>query len=243
MKTITYWLFVSLLLSGCATRVVGLRKSESFNFQNVKTGRMAIGGVASVVEPLKPRMRSTYGNLLKTQMIEERKTIPVLSVGSFQKKIGSDQYSQLMNEYEELGTINTTWIKKIKAKYKRGRFVVFALIESNDIDFARDSRSGYDDSSREYVEAKASRTISASLQVLDLQAEEVAWSGSITKTVANTNNYRKKKEMGLISLVKAIKGDERSEDEKYPFPDAPKTKEVLARLFSGFSENLPETDK
>ena len=64
-------------ISGCATKVVGLKKSPSFLYSNVQNGKMAIGGVVSATEEVKPAQVATYGNMLMNQIIEERNGIAV----------------------------------------------------------------------------------------------------------------------------------------------------------------------
>jgi len=246
MKWKCIFVIALIAFSGCATKVTGLKKSNAFNYNNVKLGRIAVGGVTSAVERLNSREQTTYGNLLKAQILEERGSLSVASVGVLKKKLGKRRYNELMSEYEELGTVGPEWYSTLNNKIKRQRFLIFARIENNDVDQDRTENTQYDSNGNpDYtnIVSKTSRAITASIQVLDLKNQEVAWSGTITKTLSNSRNYRRREEMGIVKLVKAIKGTQaQSKDAKYPFPAAPKTKNVLARLFMGFGENLPEKD-
>ena len=242
--------FVSALgLAGCATKVTGLKQSESFQYQNVLNGKIAVGGVVSAIDELKTKQQMTYGNILKRQILEERKDFNVASPGLVRRKVGKTAYKNMLVELQDNGSLSPNTIANLKEKVPGKRYIVFARIESNDTDKNRQQIEKTDkegNGTGAYrITTSARRTIIAQMQIVDLLEKNLAWSGSVTKTLSNASNFDKRRESGIVSLVKAIKGDGENADKldkMYPYPALPKTKAVLAKVFNGFAENLPEED-
>lgn len=244
LKVITFCIF----LTSCATKVTGLQQSDEFTFNNIKQGRLVIGGVASATEDLSSKTSLSYANLMRTHILEEKKGLTVVPAGSVLKKLGKKAYADLLEDYSLTGNIGEKSIALLLQKAKIGRFVAFAKIESNDETTMHDENPAKDSQGNEIagrtdVTATASRTINVAIQVVDLAKSNVAWSGSISKSMQKSKNYTKKDESGLITLVKAVKGTkDDGADKMFPAPKAPSTKEVLAQVFEGFASNLPDEE-
>jgi hypothetical protein len=237
-----------LFASACATRVAGLKQSDTFKFPAIMSGKIAIGGVTSVMEELPESRRNSLGNLLRTRLIEERKEFPVIPPGALASKLGPSKYNELLNDYKNTGLLTENWFKIIKEKLNGNRYVAFARIENEDVNRDRRETDRINDRGQTIpgegtVTTIASRTITASLSIYDLQLGEVAWSGEVTKSLRNSKDYEKEREIGLVSVIKAIKGsDNQSDESKYPYPNTPDTNRVLAAVFAGFAENMPKKD-
>ncbi|HLB59365.1 MAG TPA: hypothetical protein VJL87_04715 [Bdellovibrionota bacterium] len=236
-------------ISGCATKVVGLKKSPSFLYSNVQNGKMAIGGVVSATEEVKPAQVATYGNMLMNQIIEERSGIGVASTAMVKEKIGSKQYDALLNDYKNFGSLSKEQIKSLSRNLSGVRYVVFARIDRNEVtndraESAVTNSDGKEDPNKRKITKYAGRAMSATFQVADLVEQDSAWSGSITKSSSNSKEYTKT-EFGnsILGIVVAIAnkggGDE---DTTYPYPTPPDEGQVLNYIFSGFAENLPKED-
>jgi hypothetical protein len=234
--------------AACATKVTGLRQSDSFKYPTIITGKVAIGGVTSVMEDFPESKRNSLGNLLRTQLIEERKEYPVLPPGAIASKLGSAKYNELMLEYKNTGLLTENWFKVLKEKLGGNRFVAFARIENEDTNQDRNEVDRTNDRGQVIpgqgtVVTTSTRSVTATLSIYDLQTSEVAWSGQVTKTLRNTKEYEKDNELGLVSVIKAIKGTQEQGDEaKYPYPKPPDTNKVVAAVFAGFAENMPKKD-
>lgn len=236
------------LVAGCATKIAGLKTSPSFTHASIMSGKLAIGGVASAYAPMDEGRRSSMAGILRTAILEERKDYNVIPVGSVMNQLGS-QYAVLISEIQNTGSLSDKSIQTLKNKLAGTRYVTFARIESDDVSHDRSETSSTDKDGRliegsEKVNTRADRTVSASLHIYDLKSGDVAWGGTVTKTLSASRQYDKERELGLVSVIKAIKGDGagQSVDQKYPYPTAPESQKVLAKVFEGFGENLPEKD-
>lgn len=239
---------VAVFVAGCATQVAGLKKSPTFTYPSIAKGKMAVGGVASASGTMDEGKRSSYANLLRTALMEERKEYNIAPVGVVINKLGS-QYNTVINELQTTGSLSDKSVALLKAKVPDVRYVSFARIENDEVNSDRNERSETDKDGKtipnsQKVITTSQRAVTASLNIYDLQTGEVVWTGSVTKSLSNSHQFDKEKENDLVSVIKAIKGDNisTSVDQKYPFPTPPDSSKVLSRVFVGFGENLPEKD-
>ncbi len=238
---------IGLALTGCATKVAGLKQSDTFTFPAVVGGKMAIGGVTSATANLDEGKRSSYATLLRNSILEERKEFNVEPVGTVINGTGAN-YARLMEEYRTTGSLSDQSLGLLREKLPRTRYVAFARLENDDVLNDRSETQQTDKKGRPIegsgkVIAKSERNVTAAIVVYDLKENNAAWTGSVTKSLTNTQQYNRLQELGVVQLVKAIKGDgDASMDQKYPFPAAPETHKVLAKVFEGFGENLPKAD-
>jgi hypothetical protein len=238
----------ALAITGCATKVAGLKQSPTFTFPNITQGKMAVGGVAASSGILDEGKRTSYANLLRTELLEERKEYNIAPVGSVVNRLGRPQYQTIISELQNTGTISDQSLAVLRNKMADTRYVTFALIEHDEVTNDRRETSSTDKNGKviegsEKVISSAARNVTASLHVYDLKGGDVAFTGAVTKSLSDSRQYDKENEMGLVSVIKAIKGDAAAPtDSKYPYPTAPDTMKVLAKVFSGFGENLPKAD-
>ncbi len=237
-----------LLVTGCATKIAGLKASPTFTHSAIESGKFAVGGVVSAHSTLDEGRRSSLAGLLRTAILEERKDYNVIPAGTLMNRLGS-QYAVLASEIQSAGELSEKSLQNLKNKASGIRYVAFARIENDDVSNDRNETASTDRDGKlipgsEKVVTRAERTVSVSLHIYDLKSSEVAWGGTVTKSLSATQQFEKEKELGLVSVIKAIKGDgaNQSIDQKYPFPTAPDSQKVLARVFAGFAENLPEKD-
>ncbi len=243
------WLcFLGLWLAACATKVAGLKQSPSFTFDNIARGKISVGGVASAISSESEGHRASLGGILRTALLEERKEFTVIPVGTVASKMGAD-YPKVLRELQEVGSLSDTSLGLLRNRIRDSRYIAFARVENDEVSKDRHETASSDKYGRpvegtERVIANAQRSVTASLIVYDLTNGEMAWSGTVTKSLSGSKQYDKEREIGLVSVIKAIKGDTaaQSPDQKYPFPEAPDSKKVLAKVFEGFAENFPEKD-
>lgn len=250
MKLLLTGLMTAALLSGCATKVKGLKKSETFTFENVKSGKIIVAGVVDATGEGKIDYKKniSLANALKNQIIEERAMFSVNSAGLVVKKLGKKNYLRMLSAIEEEGRLGQEDIMLLKKSLTGRRYVVFARVESDDVSKNRDTRTPTDSQGNvtgpEQMVTRVNRSIETAYQVYDLVEGNLAWSGNISKSTSKESNYVIKKDSGLVSLVKAIKGTEEDNDveKNYPYPKTPSRKYVMNNSFRGFAENLPEED-
>ena len=113
-------------------------------------------------------------------------------------------------------------------------------VKENGNDDEDDNDNGDEDDEDDKIITRATRSISARLDIYDISSEISAWSGSLRLTRSNENEYEKPS--GLAQLVQAVAGEPQSDAERFPFPDPPTTEQVLEVVFRGFAVNMPEED-
>lgn len=235
---------IIMLVIGCTTmktlfraKVSGLVKDPSFTYQAVVNGKMAVGGVVSSISQLNNSQRNNYANVLRSQFINERETFQVAPVSSVINALGQEEYGQMLNDYKNSGGIDDSWLKKLSIKVK-ARYVIFTSIQSDDVENTRERLGGK-------VVSRSIRRVSATMNIYDLQQKYAAWSGTVNQQKTRESKYDEQKESDLIVLIKVIKGatkTQKSDDDLYPYPQPPRSNEVVARVFEGFGENMPEKE-
>ena len=234
-----------LLLTGCVTNVAGLVKSKDFTYSNVTSGRITIGGVVDVNKPLDTGEANSLAQLLKTAIIEERPNLRTLPTTMLKSELGGEKYNQILESNQKEGEVGPQVLKLLKG-YSRSRYVVFALMDQNDVDKNRQERIVTDDkgndTGRSKITTTAERRVAVQFRVVDTSTGTISWSGSINKTERNAQEFQKREKGALVAMIEAASGseDNRSADERYPYPEPPKLRLVLAKVFEGFAENLPE---
>lgn len=241
-----YLLVFGLWLAACATKVAGLKQSPSFTFDNIARGKISVGGVTLATPSGSEGERASLGGILRTALLEERKEFTVLPVGTVATKLGAD-YPKVLRELQEAGSLGEKSLSLLRSKIRDARYIAFARVENDEVTQDRHETASSDKNGRpiegsERIIANTQRSVTASLLVYDLTNGEMAWSGTVTKSLSGSRQYDKEREIGLVSVIKAIKGDSstQSPETKYPFPEAPDSKKVLAKVFEGFAENFPE---
>ncbi|MBY0369463.1 hypothetical protein K2X33_02180 [bacterium] len=221
-------------LTACSTKIHGLRQSPSFSYVNLVNGKLVIGGVAESAGPLDEGTRSGYSALLRDALQENGKEYPVSSVEVVMEKLGL-QYDRIVNELQQVGSLSDESLRTLRRALPDTRYVAFARIENNEV---TTDRSETQDS--EKIVATANRNVTASLNIYDLELAEIAWSGTVSKTMGSSRQYTREKERGFARVLTAIKGPYTSAaEQKYPYPPPPGTQQVLTKVFEGFGEHLP----
>lgn len=235
------------VLFSCATKVTGLEKAESFNFNNVKNGKMIVAAVTHSEDKWKFKDVVKETKSFKRQILEERNDLKVADSVKLVKSIGKKNYSKLMKEYDDNGFISDKTKKYLMNKVKGFRYLTFAKVDSDNISKFRKEEDQTDGNGKKTgktsMVSTVQRNISANINVIDLTDGKNVWSGSIAKDAKATLSYNVKKDGLIMGIVKAVNGtEEQGPDVKYPFPKAPSLKGILAKVYKGFAENLPEED-
>ncbi|MDM8523104.1 hypothetical protein QUF80_07010 [Desulfococcaceae bacterium HSG8] len=246
---------IIMLVIGCSSmkklfraEVSGLVKDPSFSYQAVVKEKMAVGGVVSLVSQLNNSQRNNYANVLRAHFVDERKTFQVAPVFSVIKALGQEEYSQMLSDYKDSGGIDDIWLNKLSGKIK-ARYVIFTSIQSDDIENTRekekedkyeDNKDKKKDKKKKKVFSRSIRSVSATMNIYDLQQKYIVWSGTVTQKKTRETEYEEQKDDAIIGIIKAATKTQTSDDDLYLYPQPPRSNEVVAMVFRGFAENMPE---
>lgn len=236
-----------MLLTSCATKVHGLRKTADFTYTNVRSGRLTIGGIAHSSEKWNYKKKISLANQFRTEVQEERKDIYVDSTAYLVKRIGRGLYRELLREIEEDATLSESTLTILNQNLTDRRYIAFARIESDITSKRRNTEDVKDTEGKATGDKKLTTTTYRNMDinffVYDIRNKYLAWNGMIKQHDQNSLDYHIRKKNGLDHFFELISGsNSQSLDKKYPYPTAPSEKYILSNAFSGFAQNLPEKD-
>ncbi|MDX8390937.1 MAG: hypothetical protein R8M38_10680 [Mariprofundaceae bacterium] len=245
------------VLSGCGpTKIHGLQQHVSFNYEHVMASSIVVGGVTtSLSYKLKPAKASYYSELLQQALLRERPNYNLVANGLLASRLGTE-YRGIMDRFRMHGVVHIDDLRAVHHILPNTRYAMFARINHNDV------RQEYED--YQYIEKnekkdprddelvvketfKTIRTLSASLAIYDLLANELVWSGAVNQSDTERNVYSHerplhenwKKTMLDAFVTELLFGG--ASHKHYP-PPMP-THTLLERVFIGFAENMPKQPK
>ncbi len=249
MRKLASLFVLAALLQGCATKVEGLFVKDDFQAQQIRQGGMIAGGVVAEPGKFDLQLSNTYSNMLVAAFHSEREYIKVVPASQFVAKVGGDKgYASILDQFSKADLDEAT-LTKIAARTKDVRYLALAKIDANTTKLggsetdAREYKNSSGETVREpgKITKTQSRELVVTLTIYDLESHSVAFTGQVHKSRTATKEYEKNLATGIVSLVNAVKG--KSDDQSFPPPEAPATREVLQSVFSGFAENLPKLGK
>ncbi len=223
------WGLCVIVAGGCAgtTKVIGLQSDPSFTYQSLSTGRIAVGGVTSLVGKNDRATQYQMTSLLRERILKERPDIGVRPVEVIIHALGGDAYMYLVADYRLRGEITETWLERLSRATGDVQYAIFARIERYET-----KRSETDGS--ESTTFKISRTVGISFHIYDLTTGVSVWSGYIDKTEEKSRVHRERGNI-LTSVVESLLGLNPS-----GYPSPPKFSKLSSEVFEGFADNLPE---
>ena len=230
---------VVLAMVGCGPRITGLTVDPSFTAKSLSQGKIAVGGVASALGDLDEGSSITYGNSLRNQIIEKRENLKVTPVGAVASQMGKAEYKKLIDDFGRTGAIGPDGLNRLRDTIQSVRYFVFARLEQDDVIKNRRRETVRDKKGKiisKSMLARVTRTVSATVSIYDVLSGKTVWSANLSSNKINQSKYDIS--TGLLSLVEAVQG--KTEDEKFPYPDAPTIHTMLATVFSGVGDNLPK---
>jgi len=257
MKKWIVMLVSMLVLAGCKTPVVGMQQHVSFTYDNVMQGQLVVGGVVSTVGELTDIERIRYSDILFREFIDEHKGIQLIRAGSLVKAMGAARYQQWLDNYMLTGVLDKRDTALIRQSFPHARYLILSRIELHDVtqshsetetdvaDSEEDRKKGEFEFVRVDVSLNTSRQMGASLAVYDLQQGLLAWSGYISDTDTNANSssrtfdkHNRWREELADAFIHAL-----IDDDANSYPAAPPSESLLAGIYAGFAENMPEPAK
>ena len=238
---------IACLLTGCATKMVGLRHDPSFKYETAISGKMAVGGIATLSDELKLRDTDRAANVLRAQIIEARETYNVAPMGVVMNALGKKQHQKLVSAFNETGTLSPVWLNTLKKKLPNQRYVVLSRVEGNDIN--KDRSESYDQDSkgnaiysRSTIRSTVTRRVTTSFNIFDLQLQKSVWSGMLSKSARASNSFRKVDDKSIVGIIRAVKAQDIPDEQRFPYPEPPQLVSVLGDIYRGFAKNLPKED-
>jgi hypothetical protein len=233
--------------TGCTPKVVGLRSDPSFNWNALSKGKLLTGGVASVSGDVSETERSYFSEIFKAQLIEVLPQLHVSPAGEVINQLGKEKYSKMLSDYQSSGEIAPIWLSELKSKLPGRTYIAFARVESNELDKNRESSYGYDKNGNKNLDSEkmtcsVTRMVTVKMDIYDLAMGLSVWSGSLSDRATRTSSYSVQKDGLVMSIVKVAHNVNETADQKYPYPEAAKTSEILSSIFRGFAKNLPKAD-
>jgi|GEM_PF-2492685 hypothetical protein len=218
-------------LSGCATRIAGLKHDPEFTYQRLHTDKLAVAGVVVAKGALDLPRESRRAELLSRQISTHRPDLKQQPTSYLLNTIGVTSYKKLLDEYRQFGFLSKARLTQLATSKDNARFIFFARIEKDDIENELDRPADETARSKDRgIIARTTRGLEVSFRIYDLQTLRSVWSGSIKKYDYNRKEYAHQ----LTAEGKPL------DETKLKFPSAPTTDTVLGFVFRGFVENLPK---
>lgn len=239
-----------MIITSCATHVEGLKADPSFTYAAVVSNNLLAGGVTSALTTLPPAERNRLGGILRREFLDEREDIRVLPAGTLARSLGTDAYDALLDDYRLYGQLSETQLGDLRNKVTEARYLIFARIESDEIENERTESSVYDKKGKRIEDKKkiklcTKRTVSASMNIYDLTTDIQAWSGTVEKYDSRSREFETSEYEWIDVLADVILEGVTGEDvdrSQPGFPAPPSMDKLIARIFKGFAENLPEKE-
>jgi hypothetical protein len=253
-----------VLLYSCGPKVTQLKADPSFNYGNLTTGRIGIGGVTSLVETYEVPtiMREELSRLLQLCIMDKREDLEVQPAGTISLAMGEVRYHDILDRYSKAKELRPKVLSEIDSLTQDAvRYLVFARIEEDVIE--RD-RSGEHEENYTEVTCTTTRSVMVSFKIYDLQKRSCAWSGLVSGDISNENIFLIEKEgveeeyieekeeeeeglslwgcciAGFIVFLDILSsGEEDDSEEPLEYPEPPALQNVLKKVFWGFAETLP----
>lgn len=247
MRRLVALLVASTLLSGCATKVEGLFVKDDFKAPQIQRGGMVAGGVIAEPGKFDLLQSNNFSNSMVAGIQSKREYIRINPSSTLINAAGKAQYTEIMNQFAT-GDLDQATLGKVGAKLKGTRYLALAKIDANNTEKDRVETQAQQiknkDGSSYWQPGKITkshkRSLIVTMVIYDLESKSVAFTGQVRKTSENSKEYEKNLASLIVSVVNAAK--DKSEEETYPTPEAPQTRDVLQDVFAGFGQNLPKVD-
>jgi len=257
MKKLIVVLICLAGLTACKTQVIGLQQHPSFTYETLIQSRFVIGGVVSTVTPLEDITRMRYSDLMGRTFAEEKPRMMLVGAGHVLKALGYEPFEHMLDAYRDSGVVDRMDAAQLRRTFPDIRYLMLVRIEKNRVsqnhdqtetdvaDSSEDAKKGDYDQVQVDVSLTTRREMGATLTIYDLKQDVIAWSGYVNASDTNSNDSsrtfnkdKRWKEELLDAFVDSLIGLDSGE-----YPDAPGEEAVLADIFEGFAENMPEPPK
>lgn len=183
---------ILLQFTACAPHVAGLRHDESFNYDSVVNGGIAIAGVSATFTEFPDGQKNQLAEIFRRAIIDKREGYRVLPAGLLEQRMG-DGYSVMLDNFHDGAVISPEDIALLQQKQIPARYLLLSRIENHAVRENRNNTPVYDDNDkatdRVTVTLQTIADITAFSSIYDLQKGVSVWSGSITQNITKENSF------------------------------------------------------
>lgn len=236
---------IFLLLCACAPRMAGLQHDESFDYNAAVAGGIAVAGVTSTFAEFPPDQQNQLAEIFRRTIIDEREKYRLLSPGVLGQKLGKE-YPDVLEQFRASGALGLTELSVLQKSNIPARYLLMTRIEKHSNSQDREESAVYNDKGKETNKAQVSlqsiAEVAAFASIYDLKRGVSVWSGSLTQRKTNENTFETYRGGSLEKMLKdtavgVLLGNEAAGRE---YPEEPRFKDVVAKVFRGFAANLPK---
>ncbi len=214
--------------------------------------------------------RVMYGELMRESFLKKRKKMRLLDVSAVKNFLGTDNYLRLVKQYGSFGILNPEDISLLAAKLPGTRYLVVARVNYHKlrqwrrVEDIKEELSEEDKKNEKVPEVigqrivkEIEREMSVTLRIYDLQLKKNVWGGTIVKKKSTEANYEENDSGNYVktknvlvnifanAMIESIRDknksrEQKTDDQKYPWPKVPSREKLLRVIFTGFAENLPD---
>lgn len=229
------------LIAGCVS-VQGLYHAPSFTYQSIYNDNIGVGGVALVTRPLSTAAKTAYADYLQSALISKYPGLNIMPAGDAITALSPRVYRHMMRAFRISGTIRPEYLQLLQKHIHHMRYLVFARILSAHVDHDTDIEPDPVYKHQENTTYSTKLTLLVKLIVYDLTTKRIVWSGTITDSNSNTNNYASRAARRWKNWKRAatdIVFDAITYTHK-TYPPPPATAPILRDIFRYFMPKFPQ---
>jgi hypothetical protein len=197
------FIIISLFLYSCGTthsiRDDVIYKDDNFNYNLLMNSGVVIGGIASQQINFTNEERALYNSHFTTTMFKELKDVHIISTSLFINKIGNENYSSIIKEFNFEREINSEDLGVIKESIPEKEYIIFAYIVSENTKNESYTEQTTDEKGKYKTVYKTTYSLIAEFQIYDLSREKMVWNNMIFNEAVKTQNREEDSFFGVVT--------------------------------------------
>jgi hypothetical protein len=241
---------VVVLALGCGTKVLKLESDPAFTYENMRAGRMGIGGVVASAHTQDSDSSSAaeLATMFRLSLLDKRGDLDIIPADQVRSKVGDELYTSALDQFRDTGEPEPGTLSGLSEEFKEAaRYLVFARIEENHV--SQDSWSRKEEvDGEEKIEKGLSgkREMAVSFKIYDLDQEKRVQTGVLSRKDSNTNKYILDSSGGYDDSKTVLENVAdfvlKDSQEEPTYPDPPSTESLVRKIFETFADKLPKDD-
>jgi len=183
-------LVIGLAVAGCrSTTLSGVQQDPGFSSESLRAGRIAVGGVASVVgnEEVRRAARLAFPNILASALTGSPIGSETITMSELKTNLGPERHDRLLDDLEQIGDLDAESLAAVDSAIgPRARYLTVARIEADTV--LRQAKetvvSETEPGSPFWTETKhtekvTERRLRMAFRVYDLRSRSIVWRGRV----------------------------------------------------------------